>query len=178
MPPATPDPRDHETHPPEDPLANMAVRQARIQFRTGRRVPVYSPTLFSNRLKRIHEKQSRLASQAGATIDYTVEELRQLVQRKVSASGCPFCRRELSKTAFAVTYKNPPRRGGRHALANLIVCCRPCRAIKGLLDGQEFQELAQLMRTWPEPIRRQFSVRLLRGRRRSGPFPPEAPRAA
>jgi hypothetical protein len=174
----TPDPRDHETRPPEDPLAKLSVRQARERFVLGRPMRQNSPALVLQRTQRMHETHCRHARRAGVAVDYTVEELRQLVQRKLSASGCPYCRKELTASTFALTYKNPPRRGGRHGLVNLIVCCTRCRAIKGMLDGQEFQELLVMMRNWPEAVRHWFVARLLRGRGRYGPRPPDSPRAA
>jgi hypothetical protein len=174
----TPEPRDHETRPPEDPLAKLAVRQARERFVLGRPMRQSSPALLLQRTQRIHAAHSRRARRVGVAVDYSVEELRRMVQHKLSAGGCPFCRAELTANSFALTHKNPPRRGGRHSLVNLIVCCKRCRAIKGLLDGQEFQELLLLIRNWPEVIRRRFLARLLRGRRCPRPRPPDPPQAA
>jgi hypothetical protein len=178
MSPPTPDPRDHETHPPEDPLAKLAVRQARERFVLGRPMRQNFPALVLQRTQRMHEARFRRACRAKVAVDYTLEELRRLVRHKLSASGCPYCRAELTAKSFALTYKNPPRRGGRHALVNLIVCCKRCRAIKGLLDGQEFRELLLLLQTWPDAIQQQFLARFLRGRRRPRPQPPDSSRAA
>jgi 5-methylcytosine-specific restriction endonuclease McrA len=173
-----PNSRDYETRPPEDPLANLAVRQARLDFQRGARLRPTSPSLLSRRTRQIHEDHGRRARQAGVKLDYSLVELRALIERKMSASGCLYCRRELTARSFAVTHKNPPRRGGRHALVNLIICCKRCRALKGMLDAQEFQELLLLTRAWPEAIRRQFLACLLAGRRRGPVPPPDAPHAA
>jgi hypothetical protein len=174
----TPDPRDHQTHPPEDPLAKIAVRQATLRFERGRRSKPASPALILQRTQSIHDGHSRWARQAGVALDYTLEDLRRFVQRKLSAAACPFCRQPLDAASFALTHKNPPLRGGRHALTNLIVCCETCRALKGMLDAHEFRELVLLLQTWPEPIRRHFLARFLAGRRRRPGPPPNPPRAA
>ena len=170
---STPTPEPNDTRPPEDPLAEHALRQAARRFERGRRAPRSAPALLSERVRRIYDLHQRRAAKAGAVPDYRPDDLLRLIQRRL-AECCPYCRQTLTAASVAVTHKNPPPRGGRHALANLVVCCKTCRAVKGPLDGQEFRELLLVMCGWPEVVRRLFLSRL----RHTDRAPPDRPRAA
>jgi hypothetical protein len=164
--------RPHETHPAEDPLARHAIRLARRRFQDGQKPQHSSPRVFHSRVERFFEALRRQAGRACIVLPYDVPTLRMWIERQLRKPTCPFCCAAITVADFALVYKNPPRRGGAFRLANLLVCCAWCRALKGPLDWQEYRELCLLMQTWPESIRHRFARRL---RRR--PIP-GAPRAA
>jgi hypothetical protein len=167
-------PAPDETHPPEDPLGEEMVRDAARRFARGPRKYEGPFALLLNRTQRIYEAHRRRAIRACVLLNYTHVDLRGVIQRALCTRMCAFCGRELEFDTFAVTYKNPPRRGGRHNLANLMVCCRICRALKGPLDAQEFRELTHVMEHWPKVVRRRFIARLGIGRHGQPPRPPRA----
>jgi 5-methylcytosine-specific restriction endonuclease McrA len=49
---------------------------------------------------------------------------------------CCYCRSPLSFESM-LDHKTPTSRGGKHALANLAVCCRKCNTMKGLADEKD-----------------------------------------
>jgi len=152
----------HETRPAEDPLARHAVRLARRRFRDGKKAQTASSKTYHRRVERFFEALRQHAGRAYFLLPYDVPGLRMWIERQLRKPTCPFCRAAITVADFAIVYKNPPRRGGAFRLANLLVCCAACRALKGPLDWQEYRELCLLMQTWPEPIRRRFARRLRR----------------
>jgi hypothetical protein len=171
---SAPSPEFDESRPPEDPLGEFMLRDAERNLAHGRR-KLHGPfTLLLSRSQRIYEAHRRAALRSCVLLNYTEADLRGLVQRALGARVCSFCGGELDFGTFAVAFKNPPRRGGRHTFVNLMVCCRICRALKGPLDAQEFRELTLLMNHWPKMVRRRFIARLGIGRHGKPPQPPRA----
>jgi 5-methylcytosine-specific restriction endonuclease McrA len=166
-------------------LADLGVVQAERRFERGRQLISGGQLRFLRRTQRWYEAHKRCAFRAGIRLDYALGDLRRRVTRQLQGPGCGYCRATLTTATFALDHKVPPRRGGRHALGNLVLCCRTCYRLKGLLDWQEFRDLLQLTQTWPSPVRQNFLARLSAGslpRRRGATHvpttPPDDPRAA
>jgi 5-methylcytosine-specific restriction endonuclease McrA len=163
-------PRSYDTRPPDDPLSELAVRQAcRRPARPSRPM---TEARFASRTDRFYAAFRQRALRDGVRLDYSAAELRRRVTRLLRGPGCAYCRTDLEAATFALDFKNPPRRGGRHALANVVLCCRRCRVQKGLLDWQEYRGLLELFRGWPVPVRHWFLARLRAGARCSTGRPP------
>jgi hypothetical protein len=167
-------PEPNDTRPPEDPLSEETLREAAREFAQGLHKHVGPFSLLLNRTQRIYEALRCRAIRACVLLNYTQLDLRGLIQRALRGQFCLYCGRELEYDTFAVAYKTPLRRGGRHNFANLMVCCRICCALKGPLDAQEFRELTHLMDQWPKAVRRRFIARLRIGRHGKPPQPPRA----
>jgi hypothetical protein len=173
MTPPAPDRNDER--PPEDPLGEETLREAAREFARGPRKHEGAFSVLLNRTQRIYAAHRRRAIRACVLLNYTEGDLRGFIHNALARyCYCPYCGREMEFDTFAVTYKYPPRRGGRHNFANLMVCCRICKALKGALDFPEFRELTLLMENWPKVVRRRFIARRGIGRHGRPPRPPHA----
>lgn len=109
-----------------------------------------------------HQRRARLEGQA---LDYTLPDLRDLVQ---AATACPYCRVALRPDNFSVDHAHPTARGGSYRYANLAVCCARCNQTKGALSASEFAQLLALAGSWPFPARTHLLARLRAGGRAFG----------
>ncbi len=83
---------------------------------------------------------------------YTREELKAWIEHWISdpCPFCPYCGCRLSEKNFSVDHSQPLTRNGGYALENLTVCCKPCNTAKGILTRDEFTQLSELARSWPD----------------------------
>lgn len=93
--------------------------------------------LFMSRSQKIHWNTTRRARDAGAHLDYTLEDFRQLVERGCE-EGCPYCERPLTAANFYLDHSVPTSRGGCFGLHNLEITSKRCKGIKRVLEGSEF----------------------------------------
>jgi 5-methylcytosine-specific restriction endonuclease McrA len=104
----------------------------------------------------------RRAREAGTVLDYTVEQLRELIS---ATRQCHYCSKAVADDTFHLDHAEPTSRGGRHSIANIAVTCPTCNYAKGELTYEEFWQLIQLVNRWPERIRRGLMARLKAGGR-------------
>jgi len=119
------------------------------------------------RCKRVYAHHRQRAQQQGEALGYSPTELFNLILLAVD-SGCPYCGRLVLPESFSVDHRTPPGRGGRHTLANLLVCCPACNEAKGLLKEAEFRELLALLEAWPPLVRLDVLARLRSGGKARG----------
>lgn len=89
------------------------------------------------RARRLLADHRTCAKKDGATLDYTLTDLRELL---ASSPTCAYCKLPLS-FAVSLDHRQPLSRGGRHSLDNLTVCCERCNRLKGMLTAEEFRLL-------------------------------------
>jgi hypothetical protein len=105
----------------------------------------------------LHDHQSK-ARAASTVLDYTLDELLQLI---ASSPTCHWCRLPVGFDV-SLDHIEPTGRGGQHALHNLCVSCRRCQGLKGMLTGAEMGQLLQLLEGL-HPVARQDLERRLTG---------------
>jgi len=108
---------------------------------------------------RSHHERARAA---GAPLNYTVGDLRAVVQAALD-NPCPYCGALLHGANFSADHETPTSRGGSYGIGNVIICCRCCNQAKHTLDGPEFRALMALARAWPAPSRANLICRLRAG---------------
>lgn len=113
----------------------------------------------ASRLLADHRKR---AKQDGATLDYDLPMLVDLIQR---VARCYYCLAPLS-FEISLDHMQPIARGGRHAWDNLAPCCQRCNSLKGLLTEREFHDLLTQLALWHPAARQDVERRLLAGGRR------------
>jgi 5-methylcytosine-specific restriction endonuclease McrA len=97
------------------------------------KLPITQADAGLTRARRLlHDHRSR-AKRDGAALDYGLPEVRQML---AAATCCRWCRMPVGWDA-TLDHVQPISRGGRHALANVAVCCRRRNFIKGALTGAE-----------------------------------------
>lgn len=64
--------------------------------------------------------------------------------------GCFYCKVKLTPAKFQVDHATPLSLGGDHVISNWRLCCGPCNRAKGDMTEQEFQQLRELIATWPD----------------------------
>jgi 5-methylcytosine-specific restriction endonuclease McrA len=111
------------------------------------------------RSRRILADHRTRAKRAGAVLDYTLADVRALL---AASPLCHYCNLPLS---FAATldHRQPIARSGKHALANLAVCCPRCNRLKGVLTEVEFHNLREFLKALPPRAREDVEARLLAG---------------
>lgn len=106
------------------------------------------------------EAHRQRARTIGVCPTYRLDDLRSLVEKHLTTTGCPYCQGPVTAANLAIGHKVPTARGGKFTFRNLEISCADCAALKGTLDFQEFRELLMLLETWPKPVRQQFRARL------------------
>jgi len=117
------------------------------------------------RTLQIYNNQRSRSREAGHWIEYTVEQLRSMVNAAVRKGLCPYCNRELTTDNFSIDHAIPVARNGTWGFNNLVCCCRECNTIKGPLDPIEFKELIQLTNTWNHAAKTNLLARIKAGSR-------------
>ena len=120
---------------------------------------------FIKRTSNAYHSCKKRAKKVGEFLDYTVDGLRDLIAAALQ-QPCPYCGTTLTVKNFAPDHRTPLSRGGSHCLGNVIVCCRPCNEVKGILTELEFTKLVQLLREYPPAVRTDVIARLRFGGRR------------
>jgi 5-methylcytosine-specific restriction endonuclease McrA len=127
-------------------------------------IPGSQTEALRRRCRRLLCDHQTRAKRDGATLDYGLDALRQLI---ASSPTCRWCQQPV---AFDVSldHVRPTARGGPHALHNLAAVCRACNLAKGQLTGEEYIQLLELLGTF-HPVAQQDILRRLRsgGRRYS-----------
>lgn len=145
---------------------------ARLTPEAAGSINQWNQACFVDLTQRTFTDQRQRARATGDSIDYGLEDLRQLVQNHLGARHCYFCRGAITADNFAIVSRNPPERGGGFGFHNLEVVCAACGQAKGCLDRIEFRELHDLLRSWSPVVRRYFLTRLRTGVCRADlPFP-------
>lgn len=111
----------------------------------------------------IYFAQKRRARLAGVTLTYTLEELRELIEKCVAAGYCVYCRGPLRGDNLSVDHEQPLIRNGGWELDNLTPCCRACNLAKGPLSRAEFCGLLDALRDFPDVARTNVLARLKAG---------------
>jgi 5-methylcytosine-specific restriction endonuclease McrA len=122
---------------------------------------VFADPLLARARRLLHDHRTR-AKKLGASLDYNLDDVRQLLE---ASPLCSYCRLPLSFAA-SLDHRQPLARGGRHRLDNLAVCCTRCNSVKGQLSEAEFQGLLALVTHWHPTGRQDLERRLLAGAKR------------
>lgn len=109
------------------------------------------------RAQRILRSHRQLAKKDGATLDYGLDEVQELLK----CCTCAYCLLPIGWDA-QVDHATPLARGGRHSIENLCLACIRCNQLKGQLTVEEFFALLKLLRVYPE-ARADIERRLLAG---------------
>src|SRR5581483_5501929 len=92
---------------------------------------------FARRTHSVYRHQALRAKEHGATLNYTLAELRNVVRAELE-HPCPYCGDALTVQTFGLDHDRPVSRGGEWSVANLVVCCAPCNRAKGNMDRREY----------------------------------------
>jgi hypothetical protein len=136
---------------------------ARVSPEAELDLQLFHHATFVNRTQYCFKEQRRLARAAGASTDYQLGDLRQLVRNHLGERHCYFCRGPITMGNFGIVARVPPERGGGFGFHNLEVVCGHCGETKGSLDRVEFRELFDLLRSWSPFVRHYFLERLRTG---------------
>lgn len=127
--------------------------------RRGRRT-TREHRIFITRTASIFRHQSDRAQAAGVKLTYTLADLRQHIHL---GALCHYCPRLITARNLSLDHDIPICRGGSWHFANLAVCCSQCNGAKGILTGEEFNQLLSLLTHWPEEVQTNLLARLQAG---------------
>ena len=119
---------------------------------------------FTVRTASAYLSHKKRAQAAKATLDYDLGHLRTLVKDALECI-CPYCQGPMKEKTWSSDHATPTSRGGKHSIANLIICCKGCNLAKGNMTIQEFRVLLGAMKALPPEIRTGLLARLRRGGR-------------
>lgn len=89
----------------------------------------------------IYYAHKRRAQKDRQALDYTKEELLEAVKPFIGRV-CTYCKAVLVHDGnFCVDHDKPTSRMADYRLTNLVVCCKRCNEIKGVMTGIEFKAL-------------------------------------
>jgi 5-methylcytosine-specific restriction endonuclease McrA len=120
--------------------------------------------LFMLRTCNIFHSHRRRALEAGATLDYTLPDLREMIEHEMQTS-CIYCDQEITVQNFSIDHSLPTSRDGAHRFVNIHVCCMRCNQVKGALTAGEFTQLRLLLDGFEPAARRDILARLRAGGR-------------
>jgi hypothetical protein len=107
----------------------------------------------------LNDHRRRAASDFQA-IDYTVEDLAQLV---TGHPACAYCGCLMTPGTFSLDHAVPTSRRPDYSLSNLRPACILCQERKGCLTADEYKELLTLISTWPPRAGSDLLARLRTG---------------
>ena len=116
-------------------------------------------------LKRVDSVKNQMVSRskkAGVECNITTEHIRQLLFDNYN-TACHYCGRILVLNNSTFDHIIPISKGGPSTVDNIQVICRPCNHMKGSLHEESFLLLLAWLRTVPEELRKDISIRLARG---------------
>lgn len=117
---------------------------------------------LSARARRLLSDHRTRAKRDGVVLGYTLADMRQLL---AASPCCGYCNVPVAFDA-SIDHRIPTSRGGKHVLANLIVCCSRCNMLKSSLLESEFRDLARFLATLHPIARQNLELRLIAGGRR------------
>jgi 5-methylcytosine-specific restriction endonuclease McrA len=120
------------------------------------------------RTQTIYGHQRKRARLDRQEVDYSIAQLRDLVEEALDSGFCPFCACPLTEEGLSVDHQMPVSRGGRHEFDNLAVVCQRCNEVKGRLTRTEYRALLDLLRQWPPVAGADVLRRLRAGGRAMG----------
>jgi 5-methylcytosine-specific restriction endonuclease McrA len=92
----------------------------------------------------------------------TVEELRELLY-KMYGTKCKYCDKILTINTLVFDHIIPISKGGSSNIDNIQIICKTSNGMKGSLQETNFQLLLDWLKTAPEELQRDISIRLARG---------------
>jgi hypothetical protein len=116
-------------------------------------------------LKRIDSTKVALVARSkkhNVECNITVEELRELVYN-FYGQKCKYCDKILNINTFVFDHIIPISKGGSSNIDNIQLICKTSNGMKGSLSEEHFQIVLDWLKTVPEEIRKDISVRLARG---------------
>lgn len=116
-------------------------------------------------IKRVNSTRYSLISRSkehNVECNITVEELRNLMY-EFYGTKCKYCDKKLTIQVLAFDHIIPISRGGSSNIDNIQIICKTSNGIKGSLDEVNFQLLLNWLKTVPEELRKDVSIRLARG---------------
>lgn len=116
---------------------------------------------LATRAKSLMASLRHRAKKLGGKLEFGAAEIRALLE---TAKVCVYCVRPLS-FELTLDHQVPLDRGGAHSLDNLVVCCRRCNSLKGLMDGREFQLFREFLAKLHPKAQADVTRRLLGGGR-------------
>lgn len=119
--------------------------------------------MVKRRTYAIFRHQKLRAEELGIWLDYTLDDLRSIVQLALSRANCPYCQDLMTAKTFSADHKIPVARGGGMGMNNIIICCTPCNQVKGALDAIEYKELLSLVNGWSIPVKKNLFARIRAG---------------
>jgi len=118
--------------------------------------------IFMNRTRNIFRHQKERAAEESQTLNYHLGSLRSLIEPTID-KPCPYCGDTITFKTFSADHAQPTSRGGPHALANIIVCCKRCNSAKGDMTEAEYRQLLSTLAQFPQQQRRNIIARLAMG---------------
>jgi len=121
--------------------------------------------VVDNILRRIDSVKNQMVTRsrkAGVECTVTIEQLRQLLYDNYGMP-CRYCNRLLILKNSTFDHIMPISKRGASNIGNLQVICRPCNHMKGSLDEASFSLLLNWLKTVPENLRIDITIRLARG---------------
>jgi len=134
-------------------------------MKKGNRRMKTTNSTFVKRTGNMFFNQQRRARLDGRSIDYTLDELREVIHFHLKTGLCPYCGDTLTLRNFACDHNEPTSRSHNWSINNLTICCERCNQIKGNMNGSEYLSLISLIKEYPDSVRKNILARLRAGGR-------------
>lgn len=124
--------------------------------------------IFIARTAMVHKHQREKAEKAKRPMDFDLKWLREEVLcalTVVERRSCRYCRDQLTVRNFSLDHRVPTARGGSWSRMNVQIVCLKCNGAKGSLTSSEFQQLRDVLGSWPTEARADVLRRLRAGGR-------------
>jgi 5-methylcytosine-specific restriction endonuclease McrA len=126
-----------------------------------RKLPVFADKM----MRRTNSWKNSLVSRSkkhNVECFVTVEELRQLLY-DYYGTNCKYCGRVLTINNIVIDHITPLSKGGSSNLDNLQIICKTSNSMKGSLTENNFILLLEWLKSLPEELSKDISIRLSRG---------------
>jgi 5-methylcytosine-specific restriction endonuclease McrA len=136
-----------------------AVGQSREDF--TRRV-------FMARTANVFRHQREVAKKHGLGVDFDLAWLRNEVLCATTITdrrNCRYCGDRITVKTFSLDHRMPVARGGTFSKENVQIVCHKCNGAKGNLTASEYQQLLDVLTSWPKEAKTDVVRRLRAGGR-------------
>lgn len=116
----------------KDPI-KLAAKKARWHRKNADRISLRNkldPVVRARRILNSQKHNAKRSAWIASTDDGTLTPS-VVAELFAKASHCPYCSSHMGSMQKSLDHIQPLSRGGRHAIGNVVVCCKTCNTSKG-----------------------------------------------
>lgn len=125
-------------------LTKAAINKLLVAERASMRSK-HKQSAFMKRTLSIYNGQKSRAKDLKQTVEYTLADLRTMVDDALKIGICPYCQMKLTLSKLALDHALPVSQGGLFTKMNMVVCCAPCNWQKSDMSAKQFIDFTRFI---------------------------------